>query len=116
MGPTWQWEDTLGPGEKDEQGTDREVISCALADWKPPWRPCVVCQLGKNGKLKSKTSLMWQICRSHFKSGFRTSDNRYNGKYVKNPASTASAEQWAHVPTLASVCVSTYASCAQQLR
>ena len=75
----------LSEGKREEQGRGRKVISRGLSDWEPPWRACVACQLSENGKCNTKTSLMWQICKRHFKSGFSVCGNRKSGKYVKIP-------------------------------
>ena len=75
----------LSKGKREEEGRGRKVISRGLSDWEPPWHACVACQLNENGKCNSKTSLKWQICKMHFKSGFWMCCNRKSGKYVKTP-------------------------------
>ena len=77
--------DRLSKGKREEEGRGRKAISRGLSDWEPPWHACVACQLNENGKCNSKTSLIWQICKMHFKSGFWMCCNRKSGKYVKIP-------------------------------
>lgn len=58
-----EWSPPSGEGscrtQREEQGRGREDILRPRADWTPECQADGACQPGKNGKFKSKTSLMW---------------------------------------------------------